>query len=251
MLVFEFFSGVGGMHQALTNVPGLKIKSIFPFDINPHANITYMHNFGIKPFEITIESFSLEDYEKICFNQGFEGGIIWTMSPPCQPFTRLGDQKDLHDGRSVGFLQLIKILESTKYLPNYFLLENVKNFEYSDACAFLKKTLLKLNYKINQFLLNPYQFGVPNSRPRFYFLARLGDFKPFLINYDENGSFIDDIVYSSEIFQKLGIVDNSSPQKINSFLSYNPQEEMNKKEYYISEKILKKDTSPALDIVTI
>jgi tRNA (cytosine38-C5)-methyltransferase len=251
MLVFEFFSGIGGMHQALSSVPGVKIKNIFPFDINPNANVTYLHNFGIKPFEITIESFSLEDYEKFCCDNGVEGGIIWTMSPPCQPFTRLGDQKDLNDGRTMGFLQLIKILESTKYLPNYFMLENVKNFEYSNACALIKKTLMKLNYSINQFLLSPTQFGVPNSRPRFYLLARSQDIKPFLLNYDENGKYIDDIEYSGEIFIKLGIMDNISPEKIKSFLSYNTDEEVNKKEYYISEKILKKDTSPALDIVTL
>jgi len=46
MIVFEFFSGVGGIHQALikNNIP---IKGIFPYDINPNANQTYQHNFNI------------------------------------------------------------------------------------------------------------------------------------------------------------------------------------------------------------
>ena len=251
MLVFEFFSGIGGMHQALMNVPGISIKSILPFDINPNANIVYCHNFGVKPYEISIESFSLEDYEKIIQSQG-EGGIMWTMSPPCQPFTRLGQQKYLNDGRTTGFLHLIKLLESTKFPPKYFLLENVKNFEYSDACALIKKTLLSLNYNINQFLLSPNQIGVPNSRPRFYLLGRISDEKPFLLNYDENNNYIDDIVYSPEIFGKLEIINSTNyTATINSFLEYNQEDEVLKKDFYISEKILKKDTSPALDIVTL
>ena len=61
-LVFEFFSGIGGMHQALKNIstPSSKIDivNIFPFDINPNANTTYLHVFGVKPNEISIENFS-------------------------------------------------------------------------------------------------------------------------------------------------------------------------------------------------
>jgi tRNA (cytosine38-C5)-methyltransferase len=51
---------------------------------------------------------SLDDYEKICFSQISEK-IIWTMSPPCQPFTRQGNQNDLNDLRSKGFIQLMTI----------------------------------------------------------------------------------------------------------------------------------------------
>ena len=51
------------------------------------------------------------------------------MSPPCQPFTRQGNLKDLKDERSNGFKHLMNILQLTKFPPDYFLLENVKNFE--------------------------------------------------------------------------------------------------------------------------
>ena len=121
MIIFEFFSGIGGMHQATYDLPDFKIKSIYPFDINPNANITYQHNFGVKPFAITIEGFTLEDYEKCIKKQeDFDSSskIIWTMSPPCQPFTRQGNEKDLNDPRTKGFTHLMNILENTKVGEN-------------------------------------------------------------------------------------------------------------------------------------
>jgi tRNA (cytosine38-C5)-methyltransferase len=128
MIMFEFFSGIGGMHQAISTIDGVKIDKVFPFDINPNANITYYQNFGIKPFEISLESFSLSDYENICKDCNAKE-IIWLMSPPCQPFTRQGNSKDLNDDRTNGFKNIVSILDKTVYPPEFLLLENVKNFE--------------------------------------------------------------------------------------------------------------------------
>ena len=51
------------------------------------------------------------------------------MSPPCQPFTTKGLNRDLKDNRTRSLENLVKILENTEYPPNYLFLENVKNFE--------------------------------------------------------------------------------------------------------------------------
>src|SRR5690348_5590779 len=103
MLVFEFFSGIGGMHVALKQA-NCEVAQIFPFDINPNANKVYLDNFDVKPYELTIQSFSIEDYEKLTKNN--DKKILWTMSPPCQPFTRQGLCKDIEDNRSDGFIYL-------------------------------------------------------------------------------------------------------------------------------------------------
>ena len=251
MIIFEFFSGIGGMHQATEGLPDFKIKKIFPFDINPNANITYLHNFGVKPFEISIESFSLEDYEKLCAIEEVDRNLIWTMSPPCQPFSRQGKEKDLTDFRTKGFLHLMSILEKTniKFLPKYFLLENVKNFEHSDACAILKKTLFNRNYKITQFLLSPNQVGVPNSRPRYYLLARDSNEKDFIVLDDlinENG-----VITSSEILYKLNLINYDQTQNLKDYLNYDLDEEVNKKEFLLDEKIFAKESSNTIHIITV
>ncbi len=127
-VVFEFFSGIGGFHHALKQIPNLNIKEIFPFDINPNANLVYKHNFNKSTFNLTLDSFSIEQYESLC--QKYSNvSFIWVMSPPCQPFTRQGKVMDLEDNRTDGFKQLMKILCHTKHKPSYFALENVKNFE--------------------------------------------------------------------------------------------------------------------------
>ena len=134
LIVFEFFSGIGGMHESLNKITNIKIEKIIPFDININSNLTYKFNFNIEPKSITIESLTLENYEKIIeenyknVNNKNNLFILWTMSPPCQPFTRQGNKKELEDNRSIAFKHLMNILNKTKYFPNYFILENVKKF---------------------------------------------------------------------------------------------------------------------------
>uniref|UniRef100_A0A5K3FQ38 tRNA (Cytosine(38)-C(5))-methyltransferase n=1 Tax=Mesocestoides corti TaxID=53468 RepID=A0A5K3FQ38_MESCO len=96
---------------------------------------------------------------------------LWTLSPPCQPFTRMGKQKQGMDTRSSSLRTIIDLIRRIK--PPAILLENVKGFEGSDAWRSLIETLVCCDYDIRQFLLTPLQFGVPNCRLRYYLVAKL------------------------------------------------------------------------------
>jgi tRNA (cytosine38-C5)-methyltransferase len=98
---------------------------------------------------------------------------IWLMSPPCQPFTRIGNQQDLRDTRSVSFLHLLSTLAAMPALPRYLFLENVRGFELSDGHARLTEVLVSKGYTVQQYMLSPTQIGIPNTRLRYYCLARL------------------------------------------------------------------------------
>ena len=184
LLIFEFFSGIGGMHDALKQISSINIQKIFPFDINQNANLTYFENFKIKPNEILIEGFSLNDYENLiqknlAGNNTTNTKIVWTMSPPCQPFTRQGNMEGLEDNRSTAFIHLIQnIFLKTKneFLPDYFILENVKNFEISEANKMLCDALLQQKYDFLQFLLSPTDFNIPFKN----FILPKKDIKTFL-----------------------------------------------------------------------
>lgn len=52
------------------------------------------------------------------------------------------------------------------------MLENVKGFEISNAHQLFISTLQDCKYRIREFLLSPDQFGIPNSRLRYYLLAK-------------------------------------------------------------------------------
>lgn len=99
------------------------------------------------------------------------------MSPPCQPFTRVGNKKDIADARSNA---LVAICEMLNQLPliQYILMENVKGFETSQMHDFYIESLSNAGFDYQEFILSPTQIGVPNMRQRYYCLARKVQ-KPF------------------------------------------------------------------------
>ena len=95
------------------------------------------------------------------------------MSPPCQPFTRVGLKKDKLDSRSASLLHILKLIPEIETLK-FILVENVKGFEMSETRNALI-TCLESRFNYKEFLLSPCQFGVPNSRHRYYLLAKRND----------------------------------------------------------------------------
>lgn len=106
------------------------------------------------------------------------------MSPPCQPFTRNGLQKDQTDPRTDSFKYFLSILKNLTNV-NYILLENVKGFEVSGMRNIFVKTLRECGFFFQEFLLTPTQFGIPNSRLRYYCLARRKPFEDLDSNDNE------------------------------------------------------------------
>lgn len=73
-------------------------------DINPNANLVYQHNFKeTKVLQKTIEGLKIEELDKLDFD-------MILMSPPCQPFTRQGNQHGASDNRAQSFLALIQLI---------------------------------------------------------------------------------------------------------------------------------------------
>lgn len=93
------------------------------------------------------------------------------MSPPCQPFTRVGNQKDVDDRRSDPFVHICQILPELQCI-DWILMENVKGFETSKARDMFMQALNQSRLHYQEFILSPTQLGVPNSRHRYYCLAR-------------------------------------------------------------------------------
>nr|XP_037839300.1 tRNA (cytosine(38)-C(5))-methyltransferase isoform X3 [Chlorocebus sabaeus] len=140
--VLELYSGVGGMHHALreSRIPAQVVAAI---DVNTVANEVYKYNFPhTQLLAKTIEGITLEEFDRLSFD-------MILMSPPCQPFTRL--QK----------------------LPKYILLENVKGFEVSSTRDLLIQTIENCGFQYQEFLLSPTSLGIPNSRLRYFLIAKL------------------------------------------------------------------------------
>ncbi|NXH11666.1 TRDMT methyltransferase, partial [Bucco capensis] len=136
-------------------------------DVNTLANEVYKHNFPSTPlWAKTIEGITLKEFDRLSFD-------VVLMSPPCQPFTRTGLQGDVSDPRAKSFLYILQILPRLQKLPTYLLLENVKGFESSSARDELVQTLDMCGFKYQEFLLSPTCLGIPNSRLRYFLIAKL------------------------------------------------------------------------------
>lgn len=103
------------------------------------------------------------------------------MSPPCQPFTRVGNKKDVADARSNALVHICDILPEL-HSVDYILMENVKGFDTSLARDLYIRSLESAGFEFQEFLLSPTEIGVPNTRCRYYCLARKT--KPFSFKSD-------------------------------------------------------------------
>ena len=163
--VVEFYAGVGGYHYALLE-SGTCAEVVASVDINTNANKVYAHNFpGTLHLNRNICGITAQELDK------FHPDVFF-LSPPCQPFTRQGLRKDSSDRRTDSFFHLMETLPAMKCLPSCVLMENVQGFEVSKTREHFVGILRSLQYNVQEFLLSPVQFGMPNSRLRYYLLAR-------------------------------------------------------------------------------
>ncbi|KAI1888817.1 hypothetical protein AGOR_G00172660 [Albula goreensis] len=192
--VLELYSGIGGMHYALkeSHVPAEVVAAV---DVNTTANEIYLHNFPDTPlWPKTIEGLTLDDFNRLQFD-------MILMSPPCQPFTRIGLQGDVLDPRAKSFLYILDLLPRLAKLPKFLLLENVKGFETSSARDALVKTLRDCGYSYQEFLLSPTCLGIPNSRLRYFLIARAA---PGSFSFQMTAEIL-------EVFPKSGMGDSADP----------------------------------------
>ena len=168
----DLFAGLGGFHLALKE---LGHRCVFACEINEDLAALYESNFEIRPFgDIrSLDILSLPDHEILC--AGF----------PCQPFSKAGDQRGF-DCPQWGDLidYLIAILE--RHSPRYFIMENVPNLlRHRDGKTWreIKGRLCRAGYGsdgVQERVLSPHNFGVPQIRTRMFIVGRRGGLNGFL-----------------------------------------------------------------------
>lgn len=155
----EFFCGIGGLAACLP--PASDALSI---DINRNALEVHRLNFGHPQSCKTIESLSVSDLAKAPAD-------LWWMSPPCQPYTRQGRQRDMADPRSAGFRNMLHLISEMRPLRIGF--ENVPDFVGSEGCRLLRQTLEHNRYNFVETVFCPTELGALNRRRRYYLVASL------------------------------------------------------------------------------
>lgn len=158
----DLFSGIGGFHQALKELGG---QCVAACEIDPAARETYQKNHQIREdlfFEdiYDINPYDVPDHDVLC--AGF----------PCQPFSISGHHKALQDDRSNVLFPLFDIIRASE--PSAVILENVKHIKHVSEGRVFKHIIEKLEdlgYNVHPLLLNAQNFGVPQNRERWLFVA--------------------------------------------------------------------------------
>lgn len=161
----DLFCGIGGFHQALTNVG---MECVFACDIDEACRRTYETNYRIKPAEDIrkVNPASVPTFDILC--AGF----------PCQPFSKAGFQKGFGDDRGNLFFDICRLAEFHK--PGYMILENVRNLASHDSgntWKVIKAAVGELGYYTYEdpLILNALDFGVPQNRERVIIMCKRKD----------------------------------------------------------------------------
>lgn len=281
ILVFEFYSGIGGWHESFDLLMeqefiNTSLNCIFKvaFDINQNANYVYSLNHN----DVKLETKSIEHLNsnyfdnilkthfkevmakmqyKITSKEYFETKfsewrnatkIIWTLSPPCQAFTRGGRQHDIDDTRSKSFVHILKkILPNLENQPDLLLLENVLNFEKSRMRDFMLQILKQNSYTyIEEYLLCLNRLCKwPNERIRYYMIcSKNGSSHESFFSYNEPTQTINHLEFELSKLNQIQAFYNIKNIEDIVIDEYNTDESL-----YLDDEIIEKLSNYRFDIV--
>lgn len=164
----DLFAGLGGFHRALET---LGHECVFACELDESLAEIYKKNFGLKPHgDIrTLDLSTVPAHDILC--AGF----------PCQPFSKAGDQQGFECAQWGDlFDYVVRILRIHK--PEYFIIENVPNLVRHRQGRTWKTIIHRLRlagYCVDDRLLSPHQFGVPQIRKRAFIVGRRGELGGF------------------------------------------------------------------------
>ena len=198
----DLFAGVGGFHQAMTNLGG---ECVFASEIDKECIVTYKENYRMNAdYDITkVDPKDIPYHDVLC------GGF------PCQAFSKAGKQNGLGETRGTLFYDILRVLEHHK--TKYILLENVRNLVSHDkgrTWKIIQNSLRALGYRLTEkpLVLSPHQFKIPQLRERVFIV---GIYDPDnvdeviqlpiknIIKKDENSIY--DVVTSNKVNEKYYI----------------------------------------------
>lgn len=207
----DLFAGCGGLSLGLLQAGW---KALFAVEKSQDAFSTLRHNLvdgkrfhyqwpeWLPKTNHDIEEF-LDNYHEQISNLNGQVDLI-AGGPPCQGFSPAG-KRDPNDPRNRLAEKYIEVVALVR--PKFIIIENVKGINSSFIKAMgedtaiapyshvIRSNLEELGYKVSFQVIKSVDFGVPQLRPRFIFIASREDLK-----YDNN--HFDELLESRKDFLK-------------------------------------------------
>lgn len=177
--LIELFAGIGSQAKALKRL-GVDFEHWFVCDFDRFSIQSYnaIHGTNFQPTDITritASDLKIIDTDKYCY--------ILTYSYPCQDLSIMnGHPKGMVKGsgtRSALLWEVERLIKECKILPQVLVMENVPMVigkhnihQFAEWLAVLDK----LKYTSKWKILNAKDYGVPQSRQRFFMVSVQGDY---------------------------------------------------------------------------
>lgn len=167
---------------------------------------------GYEMVETAVETYN-KNLKGTCHNQFLTVGFEYPEAenidiviggPPCQPFSRFGNQMGIEDSRD-GFPVFIDAVRRLQ--PKVFLFENVANIlgRHKWYLDLIVRELQKLGYIVEYRILNAVNYGVPQNRERLICVGHRASFRFPMIENRKNtvADAIGDTMYCPEPESKI------------------------------------------------
>lgn len=156
----DLFAGIGGFRLALESVGG---RCIGFSEIAPDAINTYCANF------LETEDDNFGDITKL---KSLPGHDFMTAGVPCQSWSIAGKNLGFDDDRGQLWNDTLYLLNKVR--PKAFIFENVKGLadpRNQKALDYILSRIKQAGYYAQKFVLNAYDYGVPQTRVRIYIIG--------------------------------------------------------------------------------
>lgn len=169
IVAVDLFSGAGGLSEGLA-AAGVEVA--VAVELHPEAALTHACNHpGTNVLAGDIRKLCTSQLDQSLTSWGAQSVDVLAGGPPCQGFSTAG-KKNASDPRNVLFEQYVRIVEHLQ--PRLLLLENVPGFERmhsGSAAKLLRERVSSLGYAAETRVLDAADYGVPQRRNRFVFVA--------------------------------------------------------------------------------
>jgi len=177
---FDFFSGIGGFKLAADRVVSGSFKLL-------HAGYCEIDTIARQVYEAAHlnghSTQKINDITEVKTKKNKSGILLDDFDImfggfPCQSFSNVGYRKGLDDERGMLFYNILDILD--KYLPKYFVLENVQKLstiKKGELLSEMKKALETIGkgYHLHIWDLLASDYGLPQKRKRLFFCGVRSD----------------------------------------------------------------------------
>jgi DNA (cytosine-5)-methyltransferase 1 len=156
----DLFAGIGGFRLALESVGG---RCLGFSEIAPDAIHTYCANFNES------EDGNFGDITKI---KDLPRHDFMTAGVPCQSWSIAGKNLGFDDDRGQLWNDTLYLLNKVR--PKAFIFENVKGLSdprNQKALDYILSRIKQAGYYAQKFVLNAYDYGVPQTRVRIYIIG--------------------------------------------------------------------------------